>query len=336
MSIRPQPYPSGTVSATRHASQVLRDNPWQDPATRMLKYWTPADKSPEDVLPAIWYLTAYTNSGAAQDNWQGFRENLPQRLDRLYAQGALPAVRVFFPDGFMSLGGNQYVDSVGLGRYETWLHQELIPFTEKHCAALPGAAHRAVVGKSSGGYAALRFGIQRTADWAAIGSHAGDCGFEQVFIPDFAIVSQTLAEYDYDAGAFLQQFWHRNKPRGSDIHTLMMCGLALSYDPDSRHPERVQWPMDLRTLKLDEERWQHWRLADPLQMDIDPLRRLRKVFIDVGNRDQYRIQYGTRALVDCLSAAEIAHDFEEFEGTHSGIDYRLDVSLPLLAQAIQP
>jgi len=31
----------------------------------------------------------------------------------------------------------------------------------------------------------------------------------------------------------------------------------------------------------------------------------------------------------------IAHEWEEFSGTHSGIDYRLDLSLPWLVSQIQ-
>jgi hypothetical protein len=30
----------------------------------------------------------------------------------------------------------------------------------------------------------------------------------------------------------------------------------------------------------------------------------------------------------------IAHSYEEFDGTHSGIDWRYDVSLPRLAKAL--
>ena len=58
------------------------------------------------------------------------------------------------------------------------------------------------------------------------------------------------------------------------------------------------------------------------------------LFIDCGNRDQYGIQYGSRKLVDMLSKLGIEHRWEEFDGTHSGIDYRLDISLPLLSKSL--
>jgi hypothetical protein len=36
-----------------------------------------------------------------------------------------------------------------------------------------------------------------------------------------------------------------------------------------------------------------------------------------------------------LAEHGVAHRYEEFDGTHSGIDRRMDVSLPLLARALQ-
>jgi hypothetical protein len=64
------------------------------------------------------------------------------------------------------------------------------------------------------------------------------------------------------------------------------------------------------------------------------LRRLRGLFIDCGSRDQYFVQYGARAFTSRLSAFGIAHRYEEFDDNHSGIDYRMDVSLPFLYAAL--
>jgi hypothetical protein len=37
-----------------------------------------------------------------------------------------------------------------------------------------------------------------------------------------------------------------------------------------------------------------------------------------------------------LSAAGIAHRYEEFDDDHSDVDYRMDVSLPFLYRALRP
>ena len=56
--------------------------------------------------------------------------------------------------------------------------------------------------------------------------------------------------------------------------------------------------------------------------------------LDCGSRDQCHIHYGTRLLSARLSAAGIRHTYEEFDDNHSDIDYRMDVSLPVLFSAL--
>ena len=65
------------------------------------------------------------------------------------------------------------------------------------------------------------------------------------------------------------------------------------------------------------------------------LRSLRGLYVDCGWRDQYHIHYGCRILARRLSAAGIAHRYEEFDDDHSDIDYRMDLSLPFLARALR-
>ena len=62
--------------------------------------------------------------------------------------------------------------------------------------------------------------------------------------------------------------------------------------------------------------------------------RLRAVYVDCGWRDQYHIHFGTRQLAQVLKKHGVRHRYEEFDGTHSGIDHRMDVSLPYLARAL--
>jgi hypothetical protein len=65
------------------------------------------------------------------------------------------------------------------------------------------------------------------------------------------------------------------------------------------------------------------------------LKTLRGLFIDCGWRDQYHMHYGSRILSKRLTEAGIVHRYEEFPDTHSGIDYRMDRSLPYLTRALR-
>jgi len=44
--------------------------------------------------------------------------------------------------------------------------------------------------------------------------------------------------------------------------------------------------------------------------------------------------YGARRFVRQLNQLGIEHLYEEFADNHSGVDYRMDESLPFLAQAL--
>ena len=66
------------------------------------------------------------------------------------------------------------------------------------------------------------------------------------------------------------------------------------------------------------------------------LKSLAGIYIDCGWRDQFQIHYGTRILSRRLSAAGVAHRYEEFDDDHSDVDYRMDVSLPFLYRALKP
>jgi S-formylglutathione hydrolase FrmB len=118
----------------------------------------------------------------------------------------------------------------------------------------------------------------------------------------------------------------------------MIICMAATYDPDRRAPNGFRVPFNLETGELIPERWRAWREHDPVNLVAkhrNNLRSLRGIYIDCGWRDQYYIHYGTRILSRRLHAAGVKHTYEEFDDTHSDVDYRLDVSLPFLAKALR-
>ena len=117
----------------------------------------------------------------------------------------------------------------------------------------------------------------------------------------------------------------------------MTLAMAASYDPGDGPETAIQLPFDLHTCEMDEHRWSQWLKHDPLNLletYAPQLASLRMLYIDVGSRDQYNIQYGTRSFIRRLEKLGIDHHFEEFDGTHSGMDWRLDTSLPMLTKAL--
>ena len=70
------------------------------------------------------------------------------------------------------------------------------------------------------------------------------------------------------------------------------------------------------------------------ETQADNLRRLKALYIDCGEKDQFNLLYGARRFARRLNELGITHRYNEFPDNHSGVDYRMDESLPFLAQAL--
>jgi hypothetical protein len=87
----------GSVSQVVIESQALKSNMLGDPSVRVVDVYVPAGHDGQG-LPLLVDLVGFTSSGLSQTNWVGFRENLPERLDRLIGEQRMPRVVVAFPD----------------------------------------------------------------------------------------------------------------------------------------------------------------------------------------------------------------------------------------------
>ncbi len=331
--------PAGTVVTVEHRSALLAGNPWGDPVDRLLHVYLPPGYpgTAGQRYPVFWDLAAYSSSGPAHLNWRQHGENLPERLDRLLAAGAIGPLICVLPDCYTSLGGNQYVNSPAVGRYADYLADELVPLVDASFKTIPFAAGRALFGKSSGGYGALSLVCRRPGVWGAAAAHAPDCGFDRVYLPEFPAACRVLAPYAGDLAGFVADFWQQREVGGDQWRALLILCLAASYDPDPATPERLRLPFTLDTCELDAAAWARWTAFDPLHFCCtggEHLGRLAGLWLDAGERDEYHIQFGLRQLHRQLTAAGIAHTYETFDGGHRALDWRLDHSLPYLYRAL--
>ncbi len=340
MPYHPFDRPTGRIELIEISSTALTNNILGDPTTRTVAVYLPEgyDDTSGDY-PLMVDIVGYTGSGLGHIGWKAFQENVPQQIDRLVAEDKMGQVIVAFPDCFTSLGGNQYVNSSAMGDWETFLCDEMVPALEKQFRIRAGRDHRAIFGKSSGGYGAIVHGMLRADTWAAIACHSGDMDFGLCYLPEFPGVLRTLENYDYNYRAFVEKIHKGKKVTGGDFHTLMTLAMAATYDPDPEAPFGIQLPVTTDTCELIESRWEQWLRWDPVQM-VDSaevqheLKSLRGLFIDCGFKDQYNLVYGARQLNKKLQLLGIDHRYEEFPDNHSSIDYRMDISLPYLYEAI--
>ena len=233
---------------------------------------------------------------------------------------------------------------------------------DREFRTLADREHRGCLGKSSGGYAALVHGMKHPDVWGAVASHAGDAGFDLVYGSEWPAALTELSRYRrpalregrYRRGAaqkaarpghddgrvrrFLEHMRGNRRPTSAEITTLMLLAMAASYDPSPSAANGFRLPVDLETGERLPARWKRWLANDPVHLVRryrDNLKTLRAIFIDCGWRDQYHIHYGARRLNRELERCGIDHRYEEFDGSHSGIDDRLDGSLPFLYRALR-
>jgi enterochelin esterase-like enzyme len=328
--------PRGDVRSLFIDSKALAGNPLDDPTRREVRVYLPHGQAGRG-LPLLVDLVGFTGSGLTHTNWRPFTENLPERLDRLIGTGAMAPAVVAFPDCFTRLGGNQYINSAGTGRYEDFLIDEVVPAVEAEFGC-GGPGRRAVFGKSSGGYGAIVHGMRRPDIWAALACHSGDMAFDVSYFSDFPKVLNHLAKHDRSIEKFIGQFEQTKKPADIDVATIEILAMAAHYDPDPGQFLGIRLPVDLETCELIPERWANWLRHDPARMietHADSLRKLKAIYIDCGEVDQFHLQFGARRLHRALRRLGIAHEYQEFPDNHSDVDYRMDISLPYLARALQ-
>src|SRR5438045_9649067 len=132
--------------------------------------------------------------------WQNrtaFRPNVPELIDRLFAEENCPPALIVAVDCWTSYGGSQFIDSPGTGRYCEYLCDEVVSFVDSRYRTLPAAAHRGLTGKSSGGYGAMVVPMLRPDVFGGLATHAGDALFEACYMPGFANAARMLRD-DFD------------------------------------------------------------------------------------------------------------------------------------------
>ena len=316
-------------------SDVLKGNMLGDPTRRIVDVYVPHGHDGRG-LPLLVDVVGFTAGGPAHTNWKNFGENLPERLDRLIASGEMPPVVCALPDCFTKLGGNQYINSAAMGRWADFLLQEAVPFVERTYGC-GGAGKRGLFGKSSGGYGAIAHALLYPDFWAGAACHSGDMGFEWAYLPEMPAMLRALKPFNSDIKAWLDDFFAKKKTNDKDIHILMNFAMCATYDPDPAAYMGVRLPVDLETCEVIPERWANFMRWDPVVMAETRgagLKKMKAVYIDCGDVDQYNLVYGARRLHRLLARQDVAHVYEEFADNHSSVDYRMDTSLPILAKAL--
>jgi hypothetical protein len=313
-------------------SEALRGNPLGDPHARPVWVWTPPGYDPEGSreYPSVYVLQGYTGELGMWRNRQPFRPTFPELLDR-----EAPECVVVLVDAWTSLGGSQFVDSNGGGRYHTYLCDELVPFVD---ARYRTNGSRGLSGKSSGGYGAAVNAMLRPDIFQGFASHAGGGLFEVTIRPFFRLAARELRDrWDGSIERFLEQL------RGpaplaepSDVHLLLQWGFAAAYSADQDGTIRL--PYDLATAEVIPELWERWLEWDYptlVPRHAEALRGLRAIYLDAGRRDEWFVDLTMEWMRRRLTELGVADLHTElFDAAHGSIEYRYPLGIRYLVERL--
>lgn len=297
------------------------------------------DDEPDRRYPSVYVIQGYTGHLAMWANRTPFRQPFPVTADALFARGEAPPCIVVYVDAWTAYGGSQFVDSPGTGRYHTYLCEDVVGYVDARYRTLPEARHRGIQGKSSGGFGAMITPMLRPDLFGGFATHAGDALYELCYVPGFGKAARALRDYDGSIERWWNDFRSRpafTKPGDEDLLVNLGVAACFSAEPDGS----PVLPFEPATGQLRDEVWQRWLLWDPVRMVdryADALRGQHAIWIDAGKSDDYFLDLGAVAFNEALTRIGVTNsEFEIFDGTHAGLDYRYPLSLAYLAQRLAP
>jgi pimeloyl-ACP methyl ester carboxylesterase len=323
-------------------SPALLGNPLGDPASRPALVYLPPGyhDEAERRYPVVYVLQGFMGAVSQWRNRAPFQRTFPEMADALFAAGDVPPCLVVFVDAWTALGGSQFLDSPGTGRYHTYLCEDVVGWVDGHHRTLAAREHRGVMGHSSGGYGAMVTAMLRPDVFGGFASHSGDALFEVCYTPEFARVARALRDrYDGSYERFWTDFRSRppfTRPHDGALVDAYAMAACYSADPDGT----VRLPFEPTTGRLDPEVWERWLAWDPVRMApgrAGALRSLRAIHLEAGTADEYHLDLGADALARELKRIGVPDlHFELFDGPHTGLQHRYPIGLRHLAERLAP
>ena len=333
---------AGRVEEHRFKSEALKANRLGDPWERPLWVYLPPgyDADESRRYPSIYVIQGLTGQLDMWRNRAPFRRNVPELADAQFATGGAPVCILVFVDCWTSVGGSQFLDSPGTGRYHTYLCDEVVPWVDRHYPTLAKPGQRGIMGKSSGGYGAMITPMLRPDLFGGLATHAGDALFEMSYQNAFPKSVRTLRDLYH--GSF-DEFWRdfRSRPafsKDGDGELLNDWCMAACYSADDDGTVRL--PYDPATGRIIPDVWERWLRWDPVRMvphHAEALRHMRAIYIDAGKRDQFWLDLGAEAFRRALEAIGVTDVFFTlFDATHDAIEYRYPIGIKYLAERLSP
>ena len=298
-------------------SRALLKNPLKDSPIRFNPVMVPKSEAPKGGYKVVLMLSGLTGNGPKSFAPKTFEDNTPQAIDRCVSLAKGPTAIFVFVDAMTFWGGSQFINSRGCGRYEDYIMDELVPLIRKKYPVSKQAKDWCVTGASSGGYGALHLASKHPKTFGICAALAPDSFFSASLLPEIYTAAPVIKKVGVKVLA--QELREGRLFRRKNAHTLLNAiAMAHCYSGDLDVNEK-SFPIDFETGLRKEKTWKKWSQHDPVEFlskRIAGVKKLNRIYLDVGRFDQFQLAFGARQMALFLKKKKAPVVFQEFDGDH--------------------
>jgi len=300
-------YGQGKIESVKLYSKSLENFGGEDPTRELTIYLPPNYDQEISNYPVIYYLPGISMT----NDWLMGR--LKPLLDNAILSNDIRPIILVIPDHYSLYQGSYFSNSTLIGDWITFTKKDVVEYIDSNYRTLKKRESRALTGWSSGGFGALKIGMQSSNVFANIYSLSPGL---LILSDEFAPNSTSYKElYDISDSERLQKEWI------GIPNVLVAAGRAFA--PNSNNPPYFA---DLPVVfednkkKIDDSVLKIWNEQLPFNMVdnyIEQLRSLNSLKIEWGRNDNFKnVVSSCRAFSKKLENFGIEHTAEEYNGTH--------------------
>ncbi|WP_242118897.1 alpha/beta hydrolase [Aestuariivivens sediminicola] len=297
----------GRIESTVLKSEALINIGGEDPNRKLTIYLPPNYDRENKNYPVVYYLP-----GIGMPN-EWMMDQLQPIIENAIAINDIEPVILVIPDHYTLYQGSYFSNSSLIGDWITFTKKEVVDYMDSNYRTIAKKESRALVGWSSGGFGALKIGMQSSEVFSNI--YALSPGL-LILSDEFAPNSTSYKELeDIDDPERLQKEWI------GIPNVLVASGRAFAPNPNNP-PYFADFPTRFVDGKkiIDEEVLIKWNSELPYNMIenyMTELRSLTSLKLEWGRNDDFKnVVSSCRAFSKKLENLEIDHIAEEYNGTH--------------------
>jgi len=288
-----------------HGASLEGNLEGDSPDREVLVYLPPSYKtSGSRRYPVVYFLHGFTDD---PDHWWGFIQhfvNLPEVLDRAFADGSTREVIAAMPNAYTAYQGAMYSNSATTGNWEDFVTDPLVAYLDGHYRTIVSAASRGLAGHSMGGYGALKIGMKHPEIYSSL------------YVMSPCCLSAPTAQSAGRGGARAETIHSQAEAAKADFGTKAILASAAAWSPNPKNPP-LYFDLPTKDGEFRPEIAAKWAANAPLAMIdqyIGYLRRMKALAMDVGLQDG--LGRDVKVLDGILNDYQVPHTYETYEGDH--------------------